>query len=45
MRLLQKAREKLNNKFKSNCGRCKNFVCKIHVKNVENVCEDCFLEE
>ena len=41
----KKARKKLNTKLKSKCGKCKNFVCKIHVKGVENVCEDCFVEE
>ena len=41
----KKARKKLNNKLKSKCGKCKYFGCKIHVKSVENVCKDCFVEE
>ena len=41
----KKAREKLNNGLKSKWEKCKNFVCKIHFKSVENVCEDCFVEE
>lgn len=39
----KKGREKLNNKSK--CGKYENFVGKFHVKGVENVWEDCFVEQ
>ena len=41
----KKARKKLNKKLEFKRRECKNFACKIHVKSVENVCEDCFVEE
>ena len=38
-------REKLNNKLKSKCHVCSNFLCKVHQKSTKFVCEDCFVEE
>ena len=41
----KKGREKLNNKLKSKCGKYEDFLGKFHVKSVENVWEDCLVEQ
>ena len=38
-------REKLNNKLKSKCHLCSQFLCKVHQKSTKYVCEDCFVED
>ena len=38
-------REKLNNKLKSKCHLCSQFLCKVHQKSTRYVCEDCFVED
>ena len=37
--------EKLNNKLKSKCHICSQFLCKVHQKSPKYVCEDCFVED
>ena len=38
-------REKLNNKLKSKCHICSQFLGKAHQKSTISVCEDSFVED
>ena len=34
-------RENLNNKLKTKCSKCQNFIYKKHQTELEFICEDC----